>query len=289
MSKIFIYTFFVIAGFNALSQTFIFQQGNTEYQIMDSIPNAIGSSFNGGERKTSSMYVWRTRDDLKKGEYWKVDSTECGVDTLMYMKFIATGIKHGNWVEWTPKWCSNRTKNWDIGKNHKMSETFYDSGNIKQDTQFDFETGKIPFNQYLYTSNTSNQKEWTENRRFDNHDIHVHSTFRHPNNILQHVDYYANGQVKLTGQFDQEGNSVGDWNYFYDNGEQMASGRFEPIISPLARLYSFWQIPTGYWKYWDSKGRLIAEITFEKMQVKDFKKHQKKDLPIPEINELIKR
>ncbi|MEO9477105.1 MAG: hypothetical protein ABJG41_16285 [Cyclobacteriaceae bacterium] len=289
MRKISIYLFLLMFGFNAVSQTFFFQQGNTEYQIKDSIPNSIGTSFKGGELKTSSIYIWRTRDDLKKGEYWKVDSTECGVDTLMYFRFLAEGVKHGNWVEWSDKWCSTKTKTWDDEKNKKRSETLYDSGMIKQYTQFDFETGTFPIKQNLYAKSTSNPREWTEIRKFDDYGIHIHSTIQHPNNILQHIDYYANGQVKLIGRFDEEGNSLENWNYFYENGEKMASGRLEPISSPLARLYSFWQIPTGHWKYWDSKGELIAEITFDQMKVKDIKRYQKQNLPIPEIDELVNR
>lgn len=264
---------------NSNGQTFVLQDGDSTYQ--DRVIFDNGDSTN----------LWEFKPNLPKGQYWVIEPTECGPDTLDYAEFLDIGIKHGTWTEWESGLCFGTFKEetevvdkWSFAsEKEKYSETVYDSGFIVKSTLYHIGSNQ-PHWEHLYPDQATKENQWNEERIWREDGTLRWITEVNEDGTTQHEDFYPNGQIEAYGKFGKNGTFAGIWKYFYQNGQLKGKGEFESFN---AQRYAGWRVPKGYWQYWDEQGQLIAEVTFKRGKPKKIKRHQNIDIPFPDVNEMM--
>lgn len=264
---------------DSIAQVIVLEDGNQKYQ------NQVIFEDN------DTTGLWEFKDNLPTGQYWVIEQTECGPDTLKYAEFITNGIKHGTWTRWESGLCfgtykenSDEIERWAFASDKdKDYETMYDSGFIVKSTVFHIGSNQ-PHWEHFYPTRAKKENTWIEERIWTEEGTLRWTTNVHEDGSSTHKDFYPNGQLKAKGKFGKSGTHEGSWIYYYENGQLMGQGEFEPFN---ARFYAGWRVPKGYWQYWDEDGSIIAEVTFKKGKPRKVKRHQDKKIPFAKINEMM--
>ena len=69
-------------------------------------------------------------------------------------------------------------------------------------------------------------------------------------NAQEHKQYYDNGNLKVTGIYDENGQKTGEWKSYHENGKLYSVGKFENGKA------------TGKWKFFDENGNLTKTETY---------------------------
>jgi antitoxin component YwqK of YwqJK toxin-antitoxin module len=263
-------------------QVVIFQDGDPRYQ-----DRVIWEH-------DETIPIWNLKPILAKGQYWIINQTECGPDTLKYAEFIADGVKHGTWIQWHSGICigiygdnSDTIEIWNFASDKvKDEEIIYESGFLVKSTLFHLRSNQ-PHWELFYPKHATKENEWIEERIWREDGTLRWIIKVDEDGTAQQKDFYPNGQVKSFGQFGINGTFIDLWEYYYENGRIMAKGEHEPLGKGEVRFYAGLRIPKGYWQYWDESGELIAQVTFKKGKPKKIKKYQNKTIPFPDVNEMI--
>lgn len=263
-------------------QTYVLEYGDTLFQNRVSFDN------------WDTSILWEFKPNLEKGEYWIINQTECGPDTLAFAKFLNIGIKHGTWIEWESGLCTGTFKegteivdNWSFSANkEKYSETVYDSGFIVKSILYHLGSNQ-PHWEHRYPKRTIRKNQWNEERIWREDGTLQWSTKVNEDGSAKHSDYYPSGQVQSTGHFGTEGSYLGVWKYYHENGQLMSQGYFESFGDKETRFFNGPRVPKGFWQFWDNEGNLIAEVKFRNGKLKKIKRYQETDIPVKAINDLI--
>jgi hypothetical protein len=240
-----------------------------------------------------STDIWEFKDDLKRGKYIVVSNHECGKDTLMIAEFIEDKVKHGKWTEWEDRLCGGAIEkdgsvsNWEYWSDKEISEIkIYNNNSIVKNISFHFGTNQ-PHMEHVYPDNALKFNEWTSEKVWSESGNLRWEKKLNLNGKMEHVDYYENGKIRSRGKLESHGTFQEEWEYFYPNGLLMAKGKFEEFGKGKVRYYTGQRTPKDEWIYWDEFGNQIAKVIFKDGEVLKFEKYQNKEIPFPEIEQMI--
>lgn len=94
------------------------------------------------------------------------------------------------------------------------------------------------------------------------------------NYLAKEILYYENGQKKLNGHYNREGQKHGKWIYWREDGKKWSDGSF--FEGKDDKLRQTWHengaryyrgrydkgTRVGVWKFWDENGKLVKEIDY---------------------------
>jgi antitoxin component YwqK of YwqJK toxin-antitoxin module len=94
--------------------------------------------------------------------------------------------------------------------------------------------------------------------------------------MAREIFYYPNGQKKMEGDYNQNGQKHGKWIYWREDGKKWSEGYF--FEGKDDGLRKTWHengkkhyegrykegTRIGTWKFWDESGKLVKEIDYDK-------------------------
>jgi antitoxin component YwqK of YwqJK toxin-antitoxin module len=93
--------------------------------------------------------------------------------------------------------------------------------------------------------------------------------------MAKDIIYYENGNKRLEGEYNEEGQKHGDWTYWYENGNKWSEGSFHEGLNHKER--TTWHENgekhytgeydkgerVGVWRFYDETGKLTKEIDYD--------------------------
>ena len=90
--------------------------------------------------------------------------------------------------------------------------------------------------------------------------------------------FYENGNMEMTGTFDEDGTRHGQWTYYHQDGALWSQGNFEH--GERSGNYTVWYAngqkryegtyendkPKGKWSFWKENGELEREMDYDQKQ-----------------------
>lgn len=95
---------------------------------------------------------------------------------------------------------------------------------------------------------------------------------------VKEEEYYEDGTMEYSGEYDPEGKRHGEWRYYHKNGNLWSLGHFDHgLKTGVKELY--WQDgsirykgqflddqKTGTWTFYNMDGSVLEELTFEESE-----------------------
>ena len=87
--------------------------------------------------------------------------------------------------------------------------------------------------------------------------------------VKKTIQYYKNGNIKIEGEFNDDGKREGMWKSYYENGQPWSIGEYQNgkqhginrVYFPngSVRYEGNWEndLKTGTWNFYDEKGGLV--------------------------------
>lgn len=238
---------------------------------------------------------WDLKANLPKGNYLVVKKSLCGIDTLIRASFSKDGIKDGVWTKWEIRDCileqevsTNKVldKFWSDARN-KWKEIHYKNNFIVKHKTFHFGSDII-HSELLYTNNATQINEWNTQKLFSVKGKIERETSYTEDGQIEYKEFFNNGNVSSHGKYGLLQEVIEDWCYYYKDGTLKAKGRYTEYTESLGRP-TLDLIENGIWKYYNSKGSLVAEINFQLGQVLNYTKYLDEKISMPGIEELINK
>lgn len=141
-------------------------------------------------------------------------------------------------------YAQEKRENWDNGNlksvtNHKdgekngMWETYYENGVLKEYGNYDNGKKDGTWREYYFNGETKRVRQF-------NYDV-----------LSRYMSYYINGNLLVTGVFDENGKKHGNWQQFYENRELKLNGDYQHGKKH------------GAWKYYNSYGVIYKVQNYE--------------------------
>lgn len=131
--------------------------------------------------------------------------------------------------------------NYEEGKKQGEWKEYYDNGEVKSLKSFEGGklTGRVEY--YYKTGTIKREAEYTvidkdavktgeEISYYENEIIKSQVFFNDGKAQGKHIENHENGEVKVEGQYDDEGNKTGIWKEYYDNGLLRVEKRYDADV-----------------------------------------------------------
>ena len=206
-----------------------------------------------------SVGIWSFKHSLAKGQYWIIQQTICGPDTLGYAEFIANGVKHGTWVEWESRVCigvykegSDEIKYQDFASDRytKFDETTYDSGYLVTSTSYYTGTSgrDQPLSKFYYPPNTTKLNYWNYSESWSEDGVLLSKTVCDQKGFYEIESFHHNGSPRMKGRTNNSDEHIGTWAFWDEQGELIGKVRFKngkpkKTIKYQDKELPFWATP----------------------------------------------
>ena len=225
---------------NSNGQTFVLQDGDSTYQDRVIFDN----------RDTTNL--WEFKPNLPKGQYWVIEPTECGPDTLKYAEFLNLGIKHGTWIEWESKMCigtykdrtiSDEIESWDFASDkEKYDETVYDSGFLVKTTLYHIGSNQ-PHWEHFYPPGATKENEWNLFRIWTETGILAWKMSYSEDRYYEQETYHDNGTLEAKGRTNKKDQHIGTWQFWNDSGELIGEVTYKKGKPKRIEMYRNEELP----------------------------------------------